>query len=62
MAKMFKIVFTTAIPACKVPKGLEINVTTNGSTPNGTEVKKALEEAGYKIGGDNVQGTYKIEG
>jgi hypothetical protein len=61
MAKAFKVKFTSPIHSCKVPVGLEITVTTNGSTPNGTEIKKALEDAGYKIGGDNVQGTYKIE-
>lgn len=44
MAKLLKIEFITAIPACKFPKGLEINVTTSGSIPNGTEVKKGLRE------------------
>lgn len=62
MAKVFKVVFTSAIPACKVPQGLELNVTTNGSKPNDTEIKKALEAAGYKIGGDTPSGKYKIEG
>jgi hypothetical protein len=62
MAKAFKVKFTSPIHSCKVPVGLEITVTTNGSTPNGTEIKRALEAAGYKIGGGNVSGTYKIEG
>jgi hypothetical protein len=61
MAKAFKVKFTSAIHSCKVPVGLELMVTTYGSPPNSTEIKKALEAAGYKIGGDNVSGSYKIE-
>jgi hypothetical protein len=61
MAKVFKVVFTAPIHSCKVPQGLVVHVTTNGSKPNGTEIKKVLEASGYKIGGDNVSGKYIIE-
>jgi hypothetical protein len=60
MAKVFKVKFIKKIPGI-VPEGLEISVTTNGSKPNGTEIKKVLEANGYKIGGGNVMGTYIIE-
>ena len=62
MAKILKVVFNTSIPACKVPQGLELYISTNGSKPNDTEIKKALESAGYKIGGDTPFGKYRIEG
>lgn len=60
MAKVFKVVFTKPHNTCKIPEGLELNVTTNGSKPTYNDVKKVLEDSGYKIGGANVSGNYKI--
>jgi hypothetical protein len=59
MAKAFKVKF---IRNCnnKVPEGYEIQVVTTSSKPQDLDIRKALEAAGIKIGGDTISGSYKI--
>lgn len=59
MAKAFKVKF---IKNCnnKVPEGYELQVITTSSKPQELDVRKALEAAGIKIGGDTISGYYKI--
>lgn len=59
MAQAFKLKFNKAISNV-VPSGLEIQVVSTSSKPQENEIKKALESAGYKVGGNSISGTYSI--
>jgi hypothetical protein len=61
MAKAFQLKFTKAVSNV-VPSGLEIQVISNSSRPQENEIKKALEEAGFKVGGNSISGAYTVEG
>ena len=61
MAKAFKVKFTRGISNV-VPSGLEVQVVSNSSKPQENEIKKALEDAGYKVGGNSISGAYTVEG
>ena len=61
MAKAFQLKFTKAVSNV-VPSGLEIQVISTSSRPQENEIKKALEDAGFKVGGNSISGTYTVEG
>jgi hypothetical protein len=61
MAKAFKVKFKRGISNV-VPSGLEVQVVSNSSKPTESQIKKALEDAGYKVGGNSIFGAYTVEG